>query len=354
MTIKQLKIQHLRNITEAELQLGDGINFISGDNGSGKSSLLEAIYMLGRGRSYRTTKFGPVVQQGEKSLNLFAISELDRVYRIGLLKTNTKTQIKVNGTHISRLSDIARIIPMQILTPLSHEILERGPEYRRRFLEWGVFHVEHSYFNILKKYLKALRQRNTLLRHDPDTVAYWNPIVGELGETLNRVRETYFVDLRQAFRAELGSLGITSEIDIQWRRGWEKEKDLVLALKEKQTSDIKQGFTHAGPHRADMRITYDNRSAFSAISRGQQKMIISALHLAQASLTQLKTGKSPIILFDDLVAELDRTNRERLLNRIRDMGLQSFVTSTDPIVFPRHTGDTDIEIIDGSLTTRSV
>lgn len=336
------------------MQFGDGINFISGRNGSGKSTLLEAIYMLGRGRSYRTTKFGPVVQQGQKSVTLFAISELDRVYRIGLHKSSAQTQIKVNGAHISRLSDIARIIPIQILTPLSHEILERGPEYRRRFLEWGVFHVEHAYFEILKKYLKALRQRNTLLRTDPQTVSSWNSIVGDLGEALNKVRERYFIMLKDAFESELAALGITSEVNLQWRRGWDADKGLTEALKEKEPVDIKQGFTHAGPHRADLRISYDNRSAFSSISRGQQKMIISALHLAQASLTQLKTGKSPIMLFDDLVAELDKVNRAVLLNRIRQMGFQSFVTSTDAIESLQGGGDTQITIDDGRVERQAI
>lgn len=287
--------------------------------------------MLGRGRSYRTTKFGPVVQQGEKTVSLFAISSLDRLYRIGLQKTATTTEVKVNGSSINRLSDIARITPLQILTPLSHEILERGPEYRRRFMEWGVFHVEHYYFELLKKYLKALRQRNFLLRSDPTTVPSWNKIVGELGESLNAIRESYFVELKSAFQAEINALCLPNNISLGWRRGWDDDKSLETVLVEKQPVDIKQGFTHVGPHRADLRIVYDGRSAFTGISRGQQKMIISALHLAQARLTQDKTGNKPIILFDDLVAELDRENRDILLNRINDFGCQAFVTSTDPL-----------------------
>lgn len=331
MTIKQIKIQNLRNITEADVQFSDGINLIVGKNGSGKSTLLEAIYMLGRGRSFRTGQFGPVVQQGQKHLSLFAIASLERIIRIGIYKSANQTTIKVNGENVQRLSDIARITPLQILTPLSHEILERGPEYRRRFLEWGVFHVEHDYFDILKKYLKALKQRNSLLKSDQRLVSIWNPILGELGERMNLMRERYFNLLQTELTIELEKLEISSAVKLSWKRGWEEGVPLAEAITKKEDVDKKQGFTHVGPHRADMRLTFDDRSAFSSISRGQQKLVITALHLAQAAVTKKQTGRSPIILFDDLVAELDQDNRDRLLRSINTTGCQAFITATDDL-----------------------
>lgn len=336
MTIKQLKIQHLRNITEADVSFSGGINFITGRNGSGKSTLLESVYMLGRGRSFRTTRFGPVVQQGEKSLSLFAVSSTDRIYRIGMQKSATQTRIKVNGNSVQRLSDIARITPLQILTPLTHEILERGPEYRRRFLEWGVFHVEPAYFDLYKKYLKALRQRNSLLKCEPRSATGWNQTLGKLGDSLNQYREHYFNELLTAFQRELHALDINAQVELSWRRGWEEGCSLSDVLCEKEQVDIKQGYTHAGPHRADLRIVFDQRSAFTSISRGQQKMVTSALHLAQASITYARTGIAPLILFDDLVAELDLENRKRLLDRIHQSGCQAFITSTDALDVSRY------------------
>lgn len=313
------------------MQFSAGINFITGKNGSGKSSLLEAIYMLGRGRSFRTTKFGPVVQQGQKSLTLFAISALDRVHRIGIQKSANQTNIKIDGDNVKRLSVIARMTPLQILTPLSHEILERGPEYRRRFLEWGVFHVEPTYFEIYKKYLKALRQRNSLLKNGPGEVSTWNHTLGDLGEALNQLRVEYFTALRHAFERELKLLDIRNDIELTWRRGWEEGVQLSRVLKQKEGIDIKQGYTRAGPHRGDIRMMFNQRSAFTSISRGQQKMVITALHLAQAAITEQRTGKSPLILFDDLVAELDHENRHRLVDRINQLGCQAFITSTDEL-----------------------
>ncbi|WP_428606483.1 DNA replication/repair protein RecF [Sedimenticola sp.] len=329
MTINRLTIHHLRNITEADVQFSPGINYISGKNGSGKSSLLEAIYMLGRGRSFRTTRFGPVVQHGERSLTLFANTHTDREHRIGIQKSGSQTEIKVDGQRINQVSTIAKMTPLQILTPLSHEILERGPEYRRRFIEWGVFHVEHAYYETYKKFYKALRQRNHLLRSKPSTVGSWNRIVGSSGESLNSLREIYFKHLNEQFQKELGFLQIGASIAMTWKRGWDDGISLVEALQQKESSDIRQGFTQNGPQRADIKLAYDGRSAFTSISRGQQKMIISALHLAQAAITEHLTGIYPILLLDDLVSELDDANRRILMNRIAGLGCQAFITATD-------------------------
>lgn len=305
--------------------------------------------MLGRGRSFRTTKFGPLVQQGRKSLTLYALSALAREHRIGLQKTASQTTIKIDGEAITRLSDIARITPLQILTPMSHEILERGPEYRRRFMEWGVFHVEHAYFGIYKQFAKALKQRNMVLKTDPGTVSVWNPILGKLGEELNILREQYFTVLENAFAEELRMLDIQSQVNLSWRKGWDQDRCLEQDLEQKQQSDIKLGYTHIGPHRADFRVSFDRRSAFTSISRGQQKMIISALHLAQASITKQKTGNMPIILFDDLVAELDNDNRGKLLGRLRQIECQAFVTATDEFPLPDHTDAGVIRVEQGDI-----
>lgn len=349
VTIKQLRIQHLRNISEAELRFNGGINFITGNNGSGKSSLLEAIYMLGRGRSFRTARFGPVVQHGRKSLTIFALTQRSREHRIGLQKNAQQTLIRIDGENVNRLSEVARITPLQILTPMSHEILERGPEYRRRFLEWGVFHVEPSYYPVYRRFIKALKQRNSLIKSAPDTLSVWNPVVGELGESLNSMRESYFELLRKHFEEELRQLEIGSRVELSWRRGWDEGVTLEQALRQKQTTDIKLGYTHAGPQRADMRLQYEDRSAFTSISRGQQKMVISALHLAQAAITHQLTGNMPILLFDDLVAELDRENRTRLLQRIHGVGCQSFITATDRPPEADDMGGTEIRINSGKV-----
>lgn len=351
MTIKQLKIQNLRNIAEADVQFSDGINIVTGKNGSGKSTLLEAIYMLGRGRSYRTAKFGPLVRHGEKFLTLYAVSSLERDHRIGIQKSATQTSIRIDGENATRLSSIAKMTPLQILTPMSHEILERGPEYRRRFLEWGVFHVEPSYFTVYKKFTKALKQRNIVLKTAPDTVSSWNHTLGTLGEELNRLREKYFIDLQIALASELRALDIQADIKMFWKRGWEEGSQLEQVLRDKQPSDIRQGYTQAGPQRADIKLMFDQRSAFTSISRGQQKMIITSLHLAQAAITKRFTGNLPILLFDDLVAELDLDNRDKLLQRIKQIGCQALITTTEEISNERYPGCAIIRVDSGDIRT---
>ena len=333
MSIKLLKIEHLRNINEAELEFSGHLNFIRGKNGSGKSTLLEAIYMIGRGRSYRTSRFGPVIQKGQKSLSVYSETKFTRDHKIGLLKSANQTMVRVDGKNITKLSEIARITPLQILTPMSHEILERGPEYRRRFIEWGVFHVEQSYFTVYRNYIQALRQRNAAIKTAPSKVAIWNRPLAEYGEKLSDLREGYFRKICLAFQQEIRRLAVLPDIEMSWRPGWDQSLKLEEAFVKNTSSDVQRGFTQTGPHRADMRIKFDARSAFTSASRGQQKMIIAALHLAQAQVTKGATGSYPVLLLDDLVSELDHENRSALLKRVTELGCQTFITSTDPIEF---------------------
>lgn len=331
MSIHNLKITNLRNIAQAGLQFGPGLNLIHGDNGSGKSTLLEAIYLLARGRSYRTSRFGSVIKKGETSTILFAKTRTDREHRIGLEKTPSKTRVKVDGQEVDKLSEIARITPLQIITPMSHEILERGPEYRRRFLEWGVFHVEHTHFSLYRQFNKILRQRNSAIREQNQALDAWDSALVDKGEQLNQLRSDYFDNMIGKFATHAERLGLEPNLDFNWKSGWKRDVRYADALKQSRALDLERGFTNYGPHRADFSVQIDGRSAFNSASRGQQKMIIVALHLAQASIAKERLGIVPILLIDDLVSELDQSNRNRLLNHLDSLKSQVFVTSTDNI-----------------------
>lgn len=351
MSISLLKIENLRNISEAEIHFSDQFNFITGANGSGKSSLLEAIYILARGRSYRSNRFGSVVQSDKQAITLYAQAHTTSHYRIGITKTSSKTDIRINGNTVYRVSDIARITPLQIITPSSHEILERGPEYRKRFIEWGVFHVEHHYFEIYKRFYKILKQRNSLLRSNQSSDAWDNSFCIE-SEKLNNIRRKYVEALNRHFEIECVALGLNCDLKLFWKSGWDTTKSLSDVLVENLNSDLKRGFTQAGPQRADLKINLKEKSAHLILSRGQQKMLLIALQFAQLSLYKETYGYSPIVLIDDLVSELDSKNKNKTLERLSTLAPQVFITSIDPIESPIECKRADLTITKGRVSLR--
>ena len=331
MALNLLRIHNLRNIQRLELEPRSGINLLCGDNAAGKTTLLEAIYLLGRGRSFRGGRFSSIVREDCRSLEVFGLVDRGKVSetRIGFCRENGQNAMKLSGENVKRLSDIAKRFPLQLMTPRSHEILERGPDNRRRFIEWGVFHVEHEYFDCYKRYKRALAQRNGALRTDPRNVRAWNGELIRSGELLNKFRLSYKRALERVFRQEAGEFLDDMDISIDWRPGWKRDKGFADSLDESLESDISRGHTQFGPHRADFLMKLGSFSAVEKISRGQQKMLIAALQIAQARVAQDVGSITPTVLVDDLAAELDRKHRERFFNRLDALKTQVFVTMID-------------------------
>ena len=334
MTLKTVRIRNIRNIAEAELSPGPGINIIAGPNGSGKTSLLEAIFILGRGRSFRDNKARSIITKGAESLEVFGISEHDAISaRLGIRKSKSDTLARLNGEKIRKLSILARELPLYVITPRSHEILESGSAHRRRFIEWGVFHVEHGYQSISMRYQRALAQRNAALKHQAGDHALWDRELDGLADVINGYRQSYLKALIEYFRVDLQALLPSVDVSIAWHKGWDSESGLIEALEKNRSSDLRRGFTQVGPHRADFSVQLEGTPAKNWASRGQQKLIITALFLAQARLIRDRIGRYPVLLIDDLAAELDTQRRELLLDRMTENGGQVFVTSTDAGIF---------------------
>lgn len=318
-----------------ELSPSPGINLIHGSNGSGKTTVLEACYMLARGRSFRGIKSAPLITTGEKELQV--VGEYlfkDSSHRVGLRKAGSETEIRMNGEDVKRLSQLASVIPLQILTPQSYQLLDRGPEFRRKFIEWGVFHVEHSYSDLMKRYLRILYQRNAALKSAPKMAATWDKEFADTGEKINQKRCTYLEQLTRLFSEELNILLGEVELTMKWRSGWRESASLQDQLKEMFATDQERKFTSIGPHRADLDIKINKIPVAQFASRGQQKLIIVALTLAQLRLASELTQANPVMLIDDLAAELDQNNRERVFSRFKETGSQLFLTSTEKNLIP--------------------
>lgn len=332
MAIKHIRINDLRLIEEIEFEPEDGINLIWGNNGSGKTTILEAIYLLGRGKSFRKADRDQLIRRGKRQLSLFVrTSSIRDSHILGLVKSQGVTQAKLDGNKITRMSDLARAIPLTVITPNSHEILERGPQYRRRFLDWGVFHVEPNFRNTFERFARCLKQRNAALRVRGRFDASWDKEFIEAGNAVNKYRENYYYRLSIKIKQLAAELLELDQIQTEWKRGWSENVDLNQMLDEMQTGDIQAGYTRYGPHRADLSIKLNQQKVEKVVSRGQQKMLVVAMHLAQVEVARDMVGTDTIILIDDLTSELDSNNRNRLLRHLQKMGNQTFITGVDNI-----------------------
>lgn len=340
MALTTLRIQNLRNINSLEVNPGKGVNLIHGKNGSGKTTILESIYLLARAKSFRSSRSGPLISRGSNELTVFGEYQTSVIrHGIGIRKKGSETELRLDGNKVKRTSEIAKILPIQIVTPQSHQILERGPEFRRRFIEWGVFHVEHNYHSNYTRYLRALTQRNAALKNHHNKITPWNRELIIAGQLLNDTRVSYIESLKSLLTLEINNIFPKHEISLEWRQGWDSSLSLEEALDRSYKSDLEKGFTQIGPHRADMVIRMDGQKAINIASRGQQKLIITALKLAQLNTYIDKLHERPVLLIDDLGAELDLDNLAIVTSRLNDLSIQTFITATDRSHFTQ--GDLD-------------
>lgn len=330
MQLDLLHISNLRCITSCNVEFADGIHCIVGDNASGKTSFLEAIHVLGRGTSFRQARLAKTIRNGESELVLRSkFGEPNEVRKnVGCIIKRNKYQFKLDGqTDVKRL-DLVRSLPLQHIGPNVHRLIEQGPKYRRHFLDWGVFHVEHAFFPAWRRYRRALRQRNQALRgrQAKEQIVAWDAELIEQGEIINACRCSYLERIEKKLPDMVHRLTGEQQLTFGYMPGWRGDDGYGLALARAFNQDVRAGFTQQGPHRADFRVEFSSISAKDWVSRGQEKMLAIALLLAQASILKEVVGIHPILLVDDLAAELGYSFRNLLGQEIGVLGLQSFLT----------------------------
>jgi DNA replication and repair protein RecF len=335
MHLVQFRASNFRLFQDLSLSFHDRLNVFFGANAAGKTTLLEAVYSLGRGKSFRAS--GPQELAGPAGANwtVFARQAVpDQPARqLGLQWTSGGFAIRING-EVAGTLELLRSLPVQVLEPGMHRVLQEGPTYRRSFLDWGVFHVEPQFLECWRRYRRALRQRNHLLRQQggPRELAVWEPELAETGEALHGFRRQHLDRLRPMAESLAARFLDEGDWSFELTPGWPADKGLAEALAEGRDRDRRLGSTHDGPHRAELRIRAGARSARSRISRGQQKLLIAALLLAQCEQIRAVSGIAPVLLVDDFPAELAQGFQAHLIEALLAYPGQVFITAFEPTV----------------------
>ena len=292
--------------------------------------------MLGRGRSFRTRQTGALVRHGQESLTVYGeVDDGPRTRRLGAAFSHGHLDKRLDGES-AKGSALAEILPIQAIGPDSYDLIHGGPSGRRRFLDWGVFHVEHTYLETWQRYRRLLGQRNTALKNRPAVASglrVWTSALIEAGEKIDRLRAAYIGDLGRRV-TDHGRALLSAELALDYRRGWPPGLALRDALAAAEPRDRLFGHTEAGPHRADVALYVDGRNVQNVASRGQQKLVVAALILAQESVLAAKRGGRGMLLVDDPAAELDRGALDRLLDRLARVESQLIFTGLAPREFP--------------------
>lgn len=333
MHIRSLKIENLRVLERLELAPGAGLNFVVGDNGAGKTSLLEAIYLAGRGRSFRHADGGPMIRHGADSVTVL-VEMMDgstgRQSILGVRREKKGLVCRLNGQDVKRRSTLAEALPVQWIGSQPQLLLGLGPDIRRRFIDMGMFHVEHDYLEVFSNYQRNLRQRNAAIKQgNKEAVRIWDLPLANAGVVLNQ-RRTEFVDrLLSRVLEILANWDAGFSISYRYRPGWKDQKELAKQFEEKIETDLKLGYTTCGPHRADIDFIVGPGLAEKQLSRGQQKILVLTLNLALLDVISVEHDRIPVVLIDDLAAELDQNNRQRMVEELEQRGGQVFLTKID-------------------------
>ncbi len=329
MYIKSLSIENFRNLKRVDLELHPRLNVFYGVNGAGKTSLLESLVVLSRGKSFKTAHVEELTGAETGAFRIFSVTvAADGQHRLGLERNKRSWKARHNGQDVAVLSVLTRHLPLVLMEPNSHLLVSGAPDGRRRFLDWGVFHVEHRFLETWRRYSRALKQRNAALRSRQLAVLdSLDDGLAKLGEALHQQRQAYFDKLVAEFSRHVHDWSSAlQDIELSYQQGW-KAPSLLEALDSSRKRDVERGVTSQGPHRGDLLLLRHGQHIRTLLSRGEQKALAAALLLTQARLLAA-TGEAPLVLLDDLASEFDQQHFAFVLDHALDCAGQVFVTGT--------------------------
>lgn len=335
MRITSLEIRDVRNIEHASLKPVQGFNWLFGDNGAGKTSVLESISILSTGRSFRAGKIAAVVRNNQDNLTIGAEitgGESDLSHRLGIQRGSKDTEIRIDGRSVNRISSLARLLPCVIVSTSNHELIEGGPSTRRNFLDWLLFHVEPESLGLFRRYKHALQQRNAALRANASDqlVSMWHPELIATGEKIDTARKELVKKFELKMKAVFDGRGELTTTQFLYKSGWPEGTSLEQAFCKIEPCR-RRGVSTVGPHRADMLIKTGPQESRYLLSRGQQKLLAAQMKLMQVEIYSEIHRHGPVVLFDDLPSELDSAARNAVYQYLEDKGSQVFITSVENV-----------------------
>jgi DNA replication and repair protein RecF len=332
MTLLKLDIYAVRNIQKETINPAPAINFIYGKNASGKSAVIEAIFILGRAKSFRSASIKSVINFGQNHLIVSAqtLQANGSTFHLGIQLDSKNICCRINQESTQKRSDLAYALPLQIIHPKSYELLDAGPQLRREFLDWGVFNDDEYFLSAWRSFKKVLAQRNSLLKaRRPEHINVWDKELVYYGTIVNTYRQIYVQKFMPVFTDIVDKFLDIDDIEIKLISGWDTSIEFQQVLINDLDKDLRYGFTHSGPHRGDFQLLVSNRLAKNFVSRGQLKLLVMSLKLAQVQLLANEHSNMGCFLIDDFAAELDVTNRAKLLRYLSEMECQVFITATE-------------------------
>jgi DNA replication and repair protein RecF len=329
MPLDRFRLADFRCIRAAELALDSSLTLITGPNGAGKTSLLEAIYLLGRGRSFRTAELNHLVRNGaERATVVGDVSKEARLSTVGVEIVDNGLLARIGGRNASSLAELSVLLPVQVIEPGVHKLIEEGPQRRRRFLDWGVFHVEPRFLESWQRFHRALRQRNAALKHgaSDDALRVWTDELLASGHAVHGYRAAYVAAITSHLAEAVESL-MGESLQITYKQGWPADESLEAALTRSLPGDRQRGATGSGPHRADLVVRRLSGAARNSVSRGQQKLLAAALVIGQLRYHSASSGLLSTLLLDDPAAELDAERLKGFVAEVQKLRAQLVITA---------------------------
>jgi len=339
MPISLLRLTDFRNLASAELHPStQGFNLITGDNGSGKTSLLEAIHYLSLGRSFRTATAARLIRHEQEKFSLFSqiLNDAQLLIPLGMERErNGKSRIRFEEKETASTTELASYLPIRLINSQSHHLFESGPVFRRKYLDWGLFYQSQAFLHCWKQFERALKQRNAALKekHPKPEIDLWTNELLKYGTEFDRFRTNYAQELSPMVAELAKQLLNVSNLTISYQSGWGDSAEYANALADSYFEDLRFGFTQFGPHRADFDVKMSGKSVKHFLSRGQQKLLICAMILAQGALLikeeNAGINRGLIYLVDDLPSELDSQSKRKLLTLLSQQEAQIFITAIE-------------------------
>ena len=330
MRVKSLIINNLRNISSTQINFDPCLNCFIGDNGAGKTSILEALSVLSKGRSFRSGQISSLIGPEKKSFQVVSKieSQAGDTHQLGMERDAESWTARHNGEDVSQLSELTQLLPHVLLEPNSHTLVSGPPDTRRKYLDWGVFHVKHTYLMLWRRYNRVLRQRNAALRQSNKMVVEsLDAQFIQLGEQIHVARENHAETLNSHLKEQFSLFCESLEdITLSYRKGWAGDS-LEEAIQTSAIRDIERGSTGPGPHKADLILTLNGTPAKERLSRGEQKALTAAMIIAQAQMISA-SGETPILMLDDISSELDEAHLGKVLRAGEALGAQILLTGT--------------------------